>query len=64
MGVEEGPGPGAGVGAQNRVLHSIFPGWSSEGTARAIGLALCRAQGQSEAGIRSVEYCLGQERVA
>ena len=35
--------------------------WAVPGTARAIGLVLCRAQGQPEAGIRSVEYCLEEQ---
>ena len=38
--------------------YSECPGWGSAGTARAIGLALPRAQGHPEAEIRSAEYCL------
>ena len=43
---------------RSECLYSECPGWGSAGTARAIGLALRRAQGQPEAGIRSVDYCL------
>ena len=41
---------------RSECLYSECPGWGSAGTARAIGLALRLAQGQPEAGIRSVEY--------
>ena len=44
--------------SRSECLYSECQGWGSAGTARAIGLALRRAQGQPEAGIRSVDYCL------
>ena len=57
-------GLGAGEVRRSECLYLECPAgdlWAVPGTARAIGLVLCRAQGQPEAGIRSVEYCLEEQ---